>query len=182
MMEGLGRSIKHAKAMGKIKGLQLTENGGALTYEQFVDDTMLQGIPTVKEATTYKQILNDFARAIGFQRDSLPSKYLGVPLTAKPMQKSIWEPLINRMQDKVRKWTIRALNLTDRLVLAKAVLQSIPVFMLSTLPAPKGVLQRFRNIQRDFLWGKEETRKKWALVSWEKIYRPKHYGGLGLDD
>eukprot|EP00253_Pinus_taeda_P014858 PITA_14858 len=168
MMERLGRSIKHAKSMGKIKGLQLTENGEALTYEQFVDDTMLQGIPTVKEATVYKQILNDFARATGFQRDSLPSKYLGVPLTTKPMHKSIWEPLSNRMQDKVRKWTIRALNITDKLVLAKAVLQSIPVFMLLELPDPKGVLQRFRNIQRDFLWGKEETRKKWALVSWEK--------------
>jgi len=27
MMEGLGRSIKHVKATGKINGLQLTENG-----------------------------------------------------------------------------------------------------------------------------------------------------------
>jgi hypothetical protein len=67
IMEGLGESIKHAKAMGKIKGLQLTENGEALTYERFVDDTMLQGIPTVREATAYKQILNDFARATGME-------------------------------------------------------------------------------------------------------------------
>jgi len=79
------------------------------------------------------------------------------------------------MQDKVRKWTIRSLNLAGRLVLTKVVLQSIPVFMLSALPAPKGVLQQFRNIQRDFLWGKEETRKKWASVSWEKICRPKSH-------
>lgn len=86
------------------------------------------------------------------------------------------------MQDKVRKWTNRDLNLAGRLVLTKFVLQDILVFMLSALQAPKGVLQQFRNIQRDFLWGKEETRKKWALVSWEKIYRPKHHGGLGLDD
>lgn len=54
--------------------------------------------------------------------------------------------------------------------------------MLSALPAPIGVLQQFWNIQQDFLWGKEETRKKWALVSWEKIYKPKNQGGLGLDD
>lgn len=86
------------------------------------------------------------------------------------------------MQDKVRKWTIRSLNLASRLVLAKAVLEAIPIFMLSALLAPKGVLQQFRKIQRDFLWGKEETRKKWALVSCEKIYNPKNQGGLGLDD
>lgn len=107
---------------------------------------------------------------------------MGVPLTAKPMHKNIWEPLINKMQDKVRKWTIRSLNFAGRLVLTKAVLQSILVFMLSALPAPKGVLQQFINIQRDFLWGKEDTRKKWALVSWEKICRPKNHGGLGLVD
>jgi len=154
---------------GKIQGLQLVENGQVLTHQQFVDDTLLQGIPTVKEALAYKQILNDFAmvigtevnlskskifffntniviqgnisRILGFQRDSLPSKYLGVPLTAKPLHKSIWELLINKMQDKVRKWTIRSLNLAGRLVLTKTVLQSIPVFMLLALPAPKGVLQ-----------------------------------------
>jgi len=74
MMEGLGQYIKHAKAMGKIKGLQLTENGEALTYERFVDDTMLQGIPTVKEAIAYKQILNDFARATGMEVNFSKSK------------------------------------------------------------------------------------------------------------
>eukprot|EP00253_Pinus_taeda_P028919 PITA_28919 len=147
MMEGLGRSIKHAKVTGKIQGLQLSENGQVLTHQLFVDDTMLEGIPIVKEALAYKQILNDFSmaagmevnisksklfffnthiaiqrnvsRILGFQRESLPSKYLGVPLTTKPLHKSIWESLIIKMQDKVRKWTIRSLNLASRLVLTK---------------------------------------------------------------
>eukprot|EP00253_Pinus_taeda_P018273 PITA_18273 len=65
MMEGLGRSIKHAKEVGNIKGLQLSETGQALTHQQFVDETMLQAIPTVKEALAYKQILRDFAMATG---------------------------------------------------------------------------------------------------------------------
>jgi len=60
---------------------------------------------------------------------------------------------------------MRSLNLAGRLVLTKAILQSIPVFMLSSLPPPKGVLQIFRSIQRDFLWGKGEEKKKWALVA-----------------
>eukprot|EP00253_Pinus_taeda_P015632 PITA_15632 len=179
MMEGLGQSINHAKEVGKIKGLQLSDRGQAWTHQQFVDDTMLQGIPTVKEAHAFKQILNEFAKASGmevnltkskifffntniaiqnniakilsFQRDSLPSKYFGIPLTNKPLPKSIWEPIINKLQDKIRKWTVRSLNLADKLVLTKVVLQSIPVFMLSVLPAPKGVLQLIRNIQRNFL-------------------------------
>ncbi len=47
MMEGLGGAIKQAQSSGKIKGLQLTDNGQALTHQQFVDDTMLQGLPIV---------------------------------------------------------------------------------------------------------------------------------------
>lgn len=62
-MEGLGNFIKYAKVEGKIQGFKLTLNGDALTHQQFLDDTMLQGIPTIKEAQAFKQILNDFAKA-----------------------------------------------------------------------------------------------------------------------
>eukprot|EP00253_Pinus_taeda_P009353 PITA_09353 len=210
IMEGLGRYINHAKEVDKIKGLQLSYRGQAWTNQQLVDDTMLQGIPTVKEAHAFKQILNEFAKAsgmevnltkskifffntniviqknitkiLGFQRDSLPSKYLGIPLTTKPLHKSIWELIINKMQDKIRKQMVRSLDLAGRLVLIKVVLHSIPVFMLSILPTPEGVLQLIKNIQRNFLWGKGKVKEKWALVAWEKFCKPRNYGGLGLDD
>eukprot|EP00253_Pinus_taeda_P024695 PITA_24695 len=210
MMEGLGNVIKAAKAEGKIQGLKLTVNGDDLTHQQFVDDTMLQGTPTVKEALGFKKILKDFTmatgtevnltkskifffntniaiqrnltRILGFQREILPSKYLGVPLTDKPLRKIVWEPIINRLQDRIRKWTNISLNLAGRLVLTKAILQVIPIFILSTLPAPKEAMLRSRNIQRDFLWGKGEEKKKWALAAWEKICKPKAHGGLELAD
>jgi len=54
--------------------------------------------------------------------------------------------------------------------------------MFSALPVPKGVLQQIRNIQRDFLWGKGEEKKKWALVAWDRLCKPKTHGGLGLHD
>lgn len=210
MMERLGQAIKFAKEEGKIQGIKLFVNGKALTHQQFVDDTMLQGIPTAKEALAYKKIFQDFAmatgtevslskskifffntnifvqrnisRIIGFQRDMLPSKYLGVPLTDKSLSKIVRGLVINKLQDKTRKWNSRSLNLAGRLVLTKAILQSIPIFMFSTLPAPKGVMQQCKNIQRDFVWGKGEEKKKWALGAWEKICKPKAHGGLGLDD
>eukprot|EP00253_Pinus_taeda_P015585 PITA_15585 len=63
MMEGLGRAIKMENAEGRIQGLKLTLDGDAYTHQQFVDDTMLQGIPIVKEARAFKQILNEFSLA-----------------------------------------------------------------------------------------------------------------------
>ena len=65
MMEGLGRAIEMANVEGWIQGSKPTANGEANTHQQFVDDTMMQGIPTVKEARAIKHILNDFAMAAG---------------------------------------------------------------------------------------------------------------------
>eukprot|EP00253_Pinus_taeda_P011499 PITA_11499 len=98
-------------------------------------------------------------------KDHLPSKYLGIPLTDKPLSKEVWETVTNQLKDKFSKWTSRSLNLTGMLVLTKAVLQTIPIYMFSALLVPKGVLQQIKNIQRDFLWGKGEEKKKWALVA-----------------
>jgi hypothetical protein len=63
-----------------------------------------------------------------------------------------WEGVINKLQERVKNWTYRALNLAGRLILTKAVLQAIPTFMMSVFPSPKGILQNIRAIQRDFLW------------------------------
>lgn len=80
-----------------------------------MDDTMLHGTPTVKEAMAFKNILSLFSKAsgmeinhakstifffninlaiqkhlsniLGFRQGNLPSKYLGAPLTSKPWQK-----------------------------------------------------------------------------------------------
>lgn len=74
MIEGLGRMINAAKEKGRIKGLKLTQNGEALMHLQFVDDTMLQGTPTVKEVKAFKKILNDFALAAGTEVSLSKSK------------------------------------------------------------------------------------------------------------
>ena len=78
-------------------------------------------------------------------------KYLGVHLTEKLLQKDIWESVLNKLKNKIKKWTNRALNLAGRLVLTKVVLQSIPIYMLSAIPEPASVMTNIRNIQREFL-------------------------------
>ena len=64
----------------------------------------------------------------------------------------------------------------------KAVLQAILHYMLSIFTTPKGVLQKLRDIQRQFLWSRKAEKKKWSLMAWRKICKPKILGGLGLQD
>lgn len=72
--------------------------------------------------------------------------------------------------------------MASRLVLIKAVLHSMPLYLFLVLAAPKWVLKRIRNLQRNFLWGSTGKNRKWALVKWEKFCTPKKQGGLGLRD
>ena len=67
LMEEPRRAIKQEQSSSKIKGLKLTDNVQVLTHQQSVDDTMLQGLPTVQEASNYKGILNLFSLASGME-------------------------------------------------------------------------------------------------------------------
>jgi hypothetical protein len=78
------------------------------SHKNFVDDTLLMGVPTTHEANAFKHVLSYFmvalrttmnydksqiffvntppfvqiniSQILGFQHSSLPSKYLGAPL------------------------------------------------------------------------------------------------------
>jgi hypothetical protein len=95
------------------------------------------------------------------------------------LKKSVWDDLISSLTKKLDNWAFKSLNLVGRLILVKYVLQTIPLYIFSILEAPKYVLKVVRNIQRSFLWGGTKERKKWALVSWTSIYKPKWGRRLG---
>ena len=87
-------------------------------------------------------------RILGFQGSSLPSKYLGAPLADGVIRKVYWEDLLERMRRKLDNWAFRPFNLASRVVLVKSVLQAMPIYLFSTLAAPKSVLKQMRTIQR----------------------------------
>eukprot|EP00253_Pinus_taeda_P007130 PITA_07130 len=205
MAEGLGRHIKNVLLSHQLKGLSV-HNTPANSHQQFVDDTMLFGYPSVQEASRFKALLNDFseasstnvncsksqifffhtppsvksavARILGFPSASLPSKYLGAPLTASAIKHSTWQSLLEKLESRLNLWTHRTLNLVSQAVLIKSVLQAMPLYMFSILAAPKWVLKKIRNLQRCFLWGSTTTNHKWALVKWATVCMPKDKGGI----
>jgi hypothetical protein len=168
------------------------------------------GSPTVREANSLQEILQTFSDAsglecnkdksqifffntppqvqrhisdiLGFKRSSLPSKYLGIPLIDNALRNSSWELLLSSFSKRLSSWTFRALNLPSRLILLKAVLQALPIYTFSALAAPKFVLTTIKSLQRNFIWQGLNKEKKIALVSWEKLCKPKAQGGLGLRD
>jgi ribonuclease HI len=166
--------------------------------------------PTAREAIKLNSILSDFTEAsgmtlnldksklfffntpvavqlhiskiLGIPRSSLPSNYLGIPLTGAPAKSISWDSLLLSISNRLANWTFRPLNIAARLVLLKSVLQTLPTYLFTALAAPKQIIRAVRNIQRNFLWQGLQPNKKWALVSWDKVCTPKSMGDLGLQD
>ena len=60
MAEGLGRSILALRDSNSFRGLRGTSRGDKQTHQQFVDDTMLMGHPSIQEAGSFKHCLDIF--------------------------------------------------------------------------------------------------------------------------
>jgi hypothetical protein len=210
MVEGLGCYIKASIQNGSLQGLPLHGLQPTASHSQFVDDTLLMNTPTMQEAIKLSSILSDFSEAsdttfnlaksqlfffntpVAIQQHlsqllntlvcTLPSRYLGLPLSDSAARNISWDSLLLSITNRLSNWTFRSLNLPARLVLLKSVLQAIPTYLFSALAAPQSVIKKIRNLQRNFLWHGHNPNKKWALVSWDKVCKPKSSGGLGLRD
>ena len=74
MADGLGRSISAAKDVNSIKGLCGTPDGASHSHQQFVDDTMLMGYPSVQEASRFRKCLDQFCNASGLEVNAQKSQ------------------------------------------------------------------------------------------------------------
>jgi hypothetical protein len=210
MVEGLGTFLKDVVADKKIGGLRLHGDDLPVSHQQFFDDIMLMVQPIIREARDINLVLTHFMdasytsinhsksqlfffitapaihiqiyRIVGFQRSSLPYKYLDAPLIENGLCNSPWEYILFRMDQKMTNWSFHSLNTPGCLVLLNLVLQVMPLYRFLALMAPKFILKFVFNLQRIFMWGGARKEIKWALVSSDKLCLPKIKVGLGLHD
>ena len=67
MVEGLSHLIAAQVDSGAIRAVKAHEGASSQTHQQFVDDTMLMGHPSVQEARSFKRCLTLFAKASASQ-------------------------------------------------------------------------------------------------------------------
>jgi hypothetical protein len=120
------------------------------------------------------------AQLLGCQVASLPMTYLGLPLGASYKVVSIWNGIIEKMEQRLAGWKRMYLSKGGRLTLLKSTLSNLPSYYLPLFPIPVGMANRLDKLQRDFLWGGIGDEAKFHLVNWYRICSPLHLGGLGV--
>ena len=142
----------------------------AITHLCFADDLMLFCGNSFSSAHTLKQALQDFSalsglepnhskssifiagkddhykrgilNIFGFPEDSLPMRYLGVPLITTRLTSNDCKSLVDRMVARVKSWTSKFLSYAGRLQLIQSVLFSIQVYWTSIFILPKKVIKQ----------------------------------------
>ena len=95
---------------------------------------------------------HELVEILGSRESALPLKYLGLPLGASFKDKSIWNPILEKMERRLASWKRLYLSKGGKVTLIKSTLSSLPTYFLSLLPIPAKVAKRIEKLQRDFLW------------------------------
>ncbi|RVX05715.1 putative ribonuclease H protein [Vitis vinifera] len=133
----------------------------------------LSGINISNDQTTRPASLLDYVVS------KWPLTYLGLPLRRNPNSFSFWEPVLDRVSSKLDGWKKAFLSLGGRITLIQSSLTHIPSYFLSLFKIPISIALRIEKLQRDFLWSRSGEGKRDHLASWDIVYRPKEFGGLG---
>ena len=109
-----------------------------------------------------------------------PTLNLGIKLCAMDISRRDYSDLIEKVRNKMSSWQVNCLLMAGRVTLASSVLSSIPIYNMQVEKIPKHICLAIEKIQRNFIWGHDDSTRKSHLVSWNMICQPKGVGGLGF--
>jgi hypothetical protein len=123
-----------------------------------------------------------YAELFGCGQDQFPIRYLGIPIHYRRLTIAEWKLVEKRLQKRLSSWKGKLLSLGGRLVLINSVLTNMVLYMISFFLLPKGVLHKLDYYRPRFFWQGVSEKKKYRLVKWSVVCRPKDQGGLGVHD
>ena len=95
-----------------------------------------------------------------------PLKYMGVPLHYLKMRREDIQYIIDKIIKSICGWKGRLLSYEAKLVLLKACIASIPVYLMSVIKFPKWAIKAITSQMAHFFWGNVGDDHKYHLANW----------------
>lgn len=87
--------------------------------------------------------------------DSIPMKYLGMPISSRALSMVDFDPLVQKVSGRVEPWQGKLLALGGRLVLINDCLTNIPMFVMGFYLLHDGTHEKLDKVRSRFFWAKE---------------------------
>lgn len=110
-------------------------------------------------------------------------KLLGLPLSTTKISKAHLQPIVDKVAAKLPLWQGPLMPRSSRFILIKAVLITMPIYIIMAEKMPLWMLEELNSICRNFLWvGGEQSSEGQCMVNCTTVCTPYEYGGLGVMD
>ncbi|XP_071683220.1 uncharacterized protein [Lolium perenne] len=206
--EVLSGILSAAASAGHIHGLVPHLLPGGITHLQYADDTLILIQGSDEDIANLKFLLmcfedmsglkinyhksevfvlgqraserNSIANKLNCKLGSFPFIYLGLPISDRKLTLEQWLFLVRKLADKIEPWVGRLLSSGGRLILSNSCLDNLPIFAMGLFLLHDGIHARFDSHRSKFFWEGADPKRKYHLVNWPAVCRPKEVGGLGL--
>ncbi|XP_058217454.1 uncharacterized protein LOC131328533 [Rhododendron vialii] len=111
-----------------------------------------------------EEIVESYAEILGCKVIKLPTKYLGLPLGANPRRWSTWNSVIERFEKKLSSLNRKNITLGGQQTMINSNLGNLPLFYMSLFKMPISVARKLEKLQRQFLWGDTEEKRRLHMV------------------
>jgi hypothetical protein len=208
MVDGLAAILSRARLMGHIQGVVPHLIPGGVSHLQYADDTLIliepsdEGIANLKllllcfenmsglkinfdksevmvmGVTTLEQ--HRIAAMLNYKLGAFPMKYLGLPVSDRDLRVSDWVFLPQKVGHGVDPWQGLLLASAGRLELTNSCLSSLPMFAMGIYLLHMATHKAMDSCRARFFWEGIGDRRKYHMVDWPTVCKPKELGALGI--
>ncbi|CAL1395606.1 unnamed protein product [Linum trigynum] len=208
-MERLSHRIERAVEEKLWKPIALSKDGPKLSHLFFADDLILFAEAEGGQIDVIRSCLEDFCLSSGqrvnFHKSAMfvsPNvhrdkaqrlssragitltndlgRYLGLRAINGRITQVRYQELILRIQQKLATWKTKHLSVAARITLVKSVASFMAIYPMFTEQLPASVCNSLDMINRQFIWGEEDGKKKFHPIAWEQMTLPRQLGGAGI--
>lgn len=208
--DALSEMLTLAKEAGHLEGVVPNLVPGGLTHLQYADDMILFLQNTEENILTVKFLLYCFEAMSGMkinyqksevfvigvddaeaqriaekfncERGKFPMKYLGIPISSVRLTVADFAASPDKLEKRLATWKCGHLSYGGKAILVNSSLTSIPMYTMGVYLLPETTHQMMDSIRVRFFWEGLENKRKYHMVKWEALCRPKEFGGLGFNN